>query len=389
LKPKDVLNTAPLAPLKQITKRLVLEPMRNLVYIRQSILADDEAQAGGETRDVTVLRPAERLLLADPAADPFVPVSKYYREGWCDHPAVFACRVPDARVHLPTGMICTRSFRVLADRGLEDRLGAFAHFGGRKPAGEMRRLDGPHATVNYCLANNFWHWMVDCLPRIHALDQALPDQALTLLMPPRLLDFQRETLAAVLPPRFRLRNDIAESWVQCGDFRWASLVSGRCMGKLPDDYLEAIRSPIFRKLGLEDAPVPRQRLYLSRKRARHRRVTNEETLLRFLAPYGFREIELENLSFTEQVRLFREAAIVLGPHGAGLGGIFFAGEIDVVALYPTRVPPNYFHTLALGLRQRHHFVCHDEKDEDDSFAVDIPALKVVLEGELGLRAGEF
>jgi len=383
LKPKDVLNTAPLAPLKQITKSLVIEPMRNFLYVRESVLADDPAQAGDEIRNVREVRPPERIRLGDPAVDRFIPISKYYKDGWFDHPGVFVCEVPDARVHLPSGMVCTRSFRVLADRGLEDRLPAYSAFGERKPR-SMPRVEGPCATIQYSLAYNPGHWMVDCLPRVRNLDLALPGVALTLLMPRGATEFQRELLTAVLPRRFRVRWDVAEPWVQCGEFYWSSLVSGRCMDRLPPEYVQAIREPLFRKFGLAEPRGGTRRIYISRKRARYRRVLNEEVLLRVLAGYGFEEVDLETLNFRQEVELFHDAEVVLGPHGAGFAGLFFAGKIDVVVLYPTRVPPNYFHTMAAGLGQRHHFVCHDEKEEDDSFAVDIPELKRVLEKEIGL-----
>lgn len=384
VKPRDVLSTAPLAPLKQITKRLVIEPMRNFMYVRESVLADNAAQAGDEIKKMRMVRPPERIPLGDPATDPFIPISKYYKDGWCDHPGVFVCEVPDARLHVPSGMVCTRGFRVLADRGLEDRLPAYSAFGERKPR-SMPKWEGPHATIQYSLAYNPGHWMVDCLPRLHNFDLALPGVALTILMPRGASEFQRELLEAVLPRRFRVRWDVAEPWVQCSEFYWSSLVSARCMNRLPREYIETIRAPVFRKFGPTGPHRKRRRLYISRRRARYRRVLNEETMLRLLESYGFEEIDLEKLSFREEVELFHEAEVVLGPHGAGFAGLFFAGEIDVVVLYPTRVPPNYFHTMAGGLGQRHHFVCHDEKDEDDSFSVDIPALKAVLEVEIGLK----
>jgi hypothetical protein len=73
---------------------------------------------------------------------------------------------------------------------------------------------------------------------------------------------------------------------------------------------------------------------------------------------------------------------VVAAHGAGLSDIFFSGEIDVVVLYPNQTPPNYFHTLARGLGQRHHFLCHDRPEEDSDFEADIPGLLRILEEEV-------
>jgi capsular polysaccharide biosynthesis protein len=227
--------------------------------------------------------------------------------------------------------------------------------------------------------------MVDCLPRLHSLDQALPGLSLTVLMPASALLFQRETLEAILPDRFHIRWMPDAGWLQCTHVYWASLVSGRCMGRLPDDYYRSIREPLFRRFDLPDGMPRRERLYLSRRGARHRRVLNEDELLRFLAAYGFREFMVGEMCFRDEVALFQRAEIILGPHGAALAGAFFSVEIDLVVLYPSRVPPNYFHTLAAGLGQRHHFVCHDAAEEDSDFNVDLVGLRKVLEDELHLR----
>ena len=115
------------------------------------------------------------------------------------------------------------------------------------------------------------------------------------------------------------------------------------------------------------------------------RVLNEAELEAFLKPYGFRTVELSQISFREQVELFHRAEIVLGPHGAGLNVLFHCGKIPVVVLHPNQKPQNHYHTLARGLGQDYHFVLH-HGDIDSDFEVDLPALKRVLEGELGLRA---
>jgi capsular polysaccharide biosynthesis protein len=156
------------------------------------------------------------------------------------------------------------------------------------------------------------------------------------------------------------------------------------MGLLPAEYYDAIRGPVFRQLGLSDIHAKSERIYISRAKAGKRRVLNEDALVSCLEKYGFRRVFLEELSFRQSVELFHKAEIVVGPHGAGLGTMFFSGDISLVVLYATQAPPNYFHSLAVGLRQRHHFVRHHEAREDDNFTADLPALEAVLQNELHL-----
>lgn len=249
----------------------------------------------------------------------------------------------------------------------------------------LRRRTGVHSTPFTCLSGNFWHWMVDCLPKVLTLSRAFPGRPITLLMPEGANEFQRETLAAVLPPAMRVEWVKGDGWVRTETFLWASLASGLAMGALPGEYLDEIRRGVFRRYRLPQAHAPTERIYVSRRRARWRRVLNEDAVMAVLARYGFRLVELETLSFREQVELFHRAEIVAGPHGAGLGTLFFSGAIPVLALYSNRRPPNYFHSLSVALGQRHHFVCHDAAGEDDSFEADLAELERVLTEEMGLR----
>lgn len=354
-------------------------------FIGRYVLADEEAAKGGGVRDVRVMLPAARVQIGTGDKDPFARVAQYYNDGWFDRPDVFVCEIPDANVFVRSGMVCTNDFKLIADKGMEHRRFLYPAFRKRRPR-SVRRVEGAWTTLAYCNSENFWHWMIDCLPKLRTLEQAMAGQPLTVCMPSTVLGFQRFALESSLPPNFHLvyLDPETDPWIQPERFVWASMISGLCMGVLPQDYYDAIRGPIFKRLGLPATHMKTERLYISRRNAGHRRVRNEDALVELLADYGFRSVQLEKLPFEEQVALFHRAEIVVGPHGAGLGTIFFSGDIDLVALYSTNNPGNYFHSLACGLGQRHHFLCSNEAHEDDWLEADLPAVQRLLETELGL-----
>ena len=82
-----------------------------------------------------------------------------------------------------------------------------------------------------------------------------------------------------------------------------------------------------------DPPRRQRRLYVTRRLARCGRFTNEQELEPILLDHGFEIIEAERLSFIEQVRLFSQAEVVTGPHGAGLTNILFAESCKVLELF--------------------------------------------------------
>lgn len=65
----------------------------------------------------------------------------------------------------------------------------------------------------------------------------------------------------------------------------------------------------------------KRRLYISRSGLR--KVLNEDDVIKTLLPYGFEIIKPEMLSFQEQIAIFSQAEVVIGPHGAGFSNIVF------------------------------------------------------------------
>jgi capsular polysaccharide biosynthesis protein len=66
-----------------------------------------------------------------------------------------------------------------------------------------------------------------------------------------------------------------------------------------------------------------KKLYISRDDASIRKIFNEAEIVHFLKGYNFYVIRPGELDFIEQVDLFQNAEIVIGPHGAGLSNIVF------------------------------------------------------------------
>ncbi len=66
-----------------------------------------------------------------------------------------------------------------------------------------------------------------------------------------------------------------------------------------------------------------KRIFISRAKAPCRRIRNEEALMELLAALGFVSYSLEDLSIQEQATLFKNAEVIVGPHGAGWTNLIF------------------------------------------------------------------
>jgi capsular polysaccharide biosynthesis protein len=164
---------------------------------------------------------------------------------------------------------------------------------------------------------NYYHWLVDFLPRVMLLEEA--GRAANLLWP------RPEKLAA---PGF-----IRESIERLGYDPDRSLsidigiteVGQLTIPKTPAHWgpglaLVAQRLTAGRK-PMADAP---RRIFISRRKASVRRVANEGAVQSVLARYGITELSTETLDFAAQINVMQRAEMIVGLHGAGLTNMLFA-----------------------------------------------------------------
>jgi capsular polysaccharide biosynthesis protein len=88
-----------------------------------------------------------------------------------------------------------------------------------------------------------------------------------------------------------------------------------------------------------------QKIYISRKKTRLRKLLNEEECERLFVQYGFTPICPESLPFTEQVNLFARATHIAGPVGTGLHNIVFSRiphSVKLLMLAPVADRNNLF-----------------------------------------------
>ncbi len=87
----------------------------------------------------------------------------------------------------------------------------------------------------------------------------------------------------------------------------------------------------FRRVSANVPPAPApwarrmpRRIYIDRRGSRLRPLTNENELVAALQSLGFTAVRLEAMPVADQIRLFRNAELIVAPHGAGLTNIGYA-----------------------------------------------------------------
>jgi capsular polysaccharide biosynthesis protein len=116
---------------------------------------------------------------------------------------------------------------------------------------------------------------------------------------------------------------------------------------------------------------------VSRNDATVRRIVNEEPLVKALAPFGFEAVCCGGMSFADQVRLFSEAKIIVGPHGGGLTNIVFAQPgATVIEVFPPSYINGCFWALSDVCGHKYGFTVGMQRGQD--IEVEVPKLLRLL-----------
>lgn len=129
-----------------------------------------------------------------------------------------------------------------------------------------------------------------------------------------------------------------------------------------------------------------KRIYISRRKAATRHVENEDQVLQMLSRYGFRDVVLEEMSLADQIALFSQAEIIVGPHGAGFSNIVFSTGATLIDIFEPNHVSSCFYCLCYD-RGQHYWYLMSETVDGVNMHVDVDKLERTLELALRARSG--
>jgi capsular polysaccharide biosynthesis protein len=261
----------------------------------------------------------------------------------CVPPAIVA-RLPQGRVVGPYGAVVTADDTLLFDLS--------PYYGAYRPSQHPILLNlrlpavvtqaGSVAVLTTRGVDNYYHFMLDVLPRLELLRRAGIDPDRYLVN--RALPFQKELLARVGIPEERTIESSSEPHIRAEDL---------VVPSLPDCHLETppwVTTWLRQTLLLSEG-TPHRRLFIGRGSRKHtRRIVNQDQVVAALEPYGFETIDPGTMSVAQQIATFTEAEIVVGVHGAALTNLVFCpAGAAVVELFP----PDYVNACYWTLASAH------------------------------------
>jgi capsular polysaccharide biosynthesis protein len=194
---------------------------------------------------------------------------------------------------------------------------------GRVP-GTLRHVRGTSLSLLSDLdgGTNYYHWMVDVLPRLHLAAKAgFPQTNIDFyVIPDNSLHYQTETIDLMkIAPNARISakttphiaaDTLVVTTHPCPD-----------LYNVPPWIVSWLREAF---LGYSSERKFGCLVYVDRSDAPRRRLFNgDECYSLVLQPLGFERHQLSEMSFTDQVRLFSGADVIVGSHGAGFVNLAF------------------------------------------------------------------
>jgi len=132
-----------------------------------------------------------------------------------------------------------------------------------------------------------------------------------------------------------------------------------------------------------DKTIPSKKIFVSRGKARFRKITNEAEVERLVISFGYEVHYFEDYSFQDQVDLMQQTSHLIGLHGAGLTNMLFMPENGKVLELRNANDDhnNCFFALASDLGHEYYYLLNKGDAVDTHFVnitVNIDELAMVL-----------
>jgi capsular polysaccharide biosynthesis protein len=220
----------------------------------------------------------------------------------------------------------------------------------------LKQIEGSVAVLSGLSGNVYFHWMVDVLPRIELLRRSSRNLADIdwFLVNSCQHQFQRESLRILGIPAEKVLESDRLPHIQATE-----LIVPSFAGYLgwPSRWAMDFLRREFLPAGIVPQSIYPKRIYISRNKARYRRVLNEDDVVEKLEGFGFVSILPESMSLEEQIAYFYHAEVIVTAHGSGLTNtIFCSPGTKIIELVSPHYISHYYWGISQYLKLEHYFL---------------------------------
>ncbi len=203
-----------------------------------------------------------------------------------------------------------------------------------------------------CLAqgasgNNYFHWMFDILPKIKIVQSGYGLKTIDYFYMPKLKNFQKTIFKILKIKKVKFIDSnkykhIAANTVIVPEHPW--YFKGKVFKEanfLPKWIIDYLKASFLKKKGHKSKI---KKIFIDRSEStyNHCKLINNHEIMQMLKKKDFKSIQVGKIKFIKQINLFRNAKIIIGPHGAAFTNLLFCKpETEIIEIKPKNRPNNY------------------------------------------------
>ncbi len=246
---------------------------------------------------------------------------------------------------------------------------------------------GKLAVISSPGSENWYHWLLQILPRLRVLAESKVEFD-KIYINNLQFEWQNVALQHVLTflniPMDKILIVNGDCIVQAEQLIVPSVPFIPDKGTPLPVWMKTFLQDVFLKNTKQSNVHYSDKIFISRSRAKIRRILNETELFSYLETQGFQKIFLEDLAPTEQAKIFNTAKVIIGPHGSGFANLIFAKpglkiiEID----HGTPEPRSFYKQMAaiMGCKYTPFYADNTTAEHlEDDMTVDIKKIAQFIE----------
>ncbi|WP_067149710.1 glycosyltransferase family 61 protein [Pseudotamlana agarivorans] len=212
-------------------------------------------------------------------------------------------------------------------------------------------------SIDKCFsASNYFHILIDTLPRLWALRHPFfEDKEITLLLPHERNNDILTLIRSLIPEnviinkaskykRYFCKNYIHLPYLSQPRIKTNNKIPSA--GYIPNEYLDFLKNSAISQFNVSETIVPKKNILISREDAKIRRVINEKELLEALKPYHFEKHTLSGKTLKQQIEIFRSAKNIICMHGAALTNLLWVNpkQCRIIEIFPVNSESKEFYS---------------------------------------------
>ena len=176
--------------------------------------------------------------------------------------------------------------------------------------------------------NNYWHWLFDILPKIEILKKNNLLNKIDYFYLPNKNKYILNSLEMYGVKENKIINSITNKHIEADKilafehFYFKKGIIQDQFKNIPQWLLNLLFSIYSKK---KKKIKRRNKIFIDRSdsRFKHFQIQDQKSIIKYLKTKNFSIVKLSDLNFFEQIYLFYNAKVILGPHGAGFANLVF------------------------------------------------------------------